>query len=85
MNRLEARLQAAIENNEDPAIVSPTKIIFAWRPVYGYDWQKHEHCWIFWQRVIRFTPLGMFHEYQTYVGSEYKYRDKHGRNSWQTD
>lgn len=74
----------AISANADPAVVSPTKIVFAWRPVWGWDFRKQCHRMIWLERVIRFTPLGMFHEYQTYAASEYEHHDKHGRYSWQS-
>ena len=82
MNEVERRLQSALASGADPKVISPTKIIYKWLPVRGYDHQKRDHGWIR-GKLIRFTPLGMFHEYQTYAGSEEEYRDKHGHYSWQ--
>lgn len=78
-NPVDVQLQAAVETNADPAVVSPSRTWFAWRPVFGWDYRRRYHRFIWLERVIWFRPLGLLNEYFTYAGSEEELHDKHGR------
>lgn len=84
-NEVERRLRIAIATKADPAVVSPTKTVFAWRPVYGWDVKTEcfRKLWLEW--VVRFRPLGLLSEYSAYKGSETEFLDRHGRYSWQKE
>lgn len=83
MNVVDRRLRAAIATGADPKIVSPSGTRFAWRSVYGWDYQQNRSRRLWLEKVNWFRPLGLLTEYFTYAGSEKEFRDKHGRYSWE--
>ena len=82
-NQFDQLLQNAINSGLDPAVVSPTVVLFCIRPVWGWDNEKRKFRWIWFEKVVRFGPFSLLNEYQTYAGSEKEHLDKHGRYSWQ--
>lgn len=83
MSEFDRRLRLAVTTNADPKVVSPTDVVFAWLPVFGWDHilRRHRRLWL--ERVVRFRPLRILTEYSTYAGSGREFHDKHGRHSWE--
>jgi hypothetical protein len=42
---------------------------FAWRPVWGWDYEAREHRFLWGEWVTWFRPLDLFYEYFTVRGS----------------
>jgi len=82
-SEVDRRLKLAMATKADPRVVSPQGTMFAWRPVYGWDYRTQSHRKLWLEKVIWFRPLGLLTEYSAYAGSEYEFRDLHGRYSWE--
>jgi hypothetical protein len=83
MNEVDRRLQWAIMFKADPKVVSPSGRMFAWFPVYGWDYQRQCRRRLWLEKVIWLNALRLGYEYFTYAGSESEFYEKHGRYSWE--
>jgi hypothetical protein len=66
-DEVDRRLTAAMAG--DPRYQSREGRLFAWRPVWGWDYEAKCHKWLWLEEVTWFVPLGLFTEYFSVRGN----------------